>query len=145
MSAQTFLYLAPIAGVLALAYAWIKSMQVNKAPTGTEKMTEIAKHIRDGAMAFLSREYRVLAIFVVAVAAVGLGGGRAGRVAVAVVVVAVGQAVALVVDAVGARRLARRGGTADAAATLRERQNPIPANTRHAQEAGTAGGAASRA
>ena len=62
------LYLIPAAGLLALGYAYFKARQVNRADAGTEKMIEIGGHIRDGAMAFLGREYRVLAIFVVAVA-----------------------------------------------------------------------------
>ena len=78
MSAQTLLFIAPIAGVLALVYAWIKASQVNKAPMGTEKMVEIAGNIREGAMAFLSREYKVLAIFVGAVAVL-LGVGYMGN------------------------------------------------------------------
>ena len=78
MSAQTFLFIAPVAGVLALIYAWVKAAQINKAPMGTERMVEIAGHIRDGAMAFLSREYRVLAIFVAAVAVL-LGVGYMGN------------------------------------------------------------------
>ena len=68
MSNQMMLYLFPLAGVIALAYAFIRSALVNKEDMGTERMVEIAGHIREGAMAFLSREYRVLAIFVLAVA-----------------------------------------------------------------------------
>ena len=52
-----------------MLFALIKSAWINKQDIGTDKMKEIGGHIRDGAMAFLSREYRVLAIFVVAVAA----------------------------------------------------------------------------
>jgi K(+)-stimulated pyrophosphate-energized sodium pump len=74
MSAETLLLVAPIAGALALAYAWIKATQISKQPVGTEKMAEIAGNIREGAMAFLAREYKVLSVFVIAVAALlGLG------------------------------------------------------------------------
>jgi K(+)-stimulated pyrophosphate-energized sodium pump len=62
------LALIPSFGVLALAFAWYKSGWVNHQASGTDRMTEIARYIRQGAMAFLSREYRVLAIFVVVVA-----------------------------------------------------------------------------
>ena len=62
-------YLLPVAGALALIYAAWKSSWINRQDAGDENMTEIAKHIRDGAMAFLGREYRVLAVFVVAAAA----------------------------------------------------------------------------
>ena len=59
---------APLAGVLALLYAAFKTRSINKADAGTELMQEIAGHIREGAMAFLGREYRVLFIFVTLVA-----------------------------------------------------------------------------
>ncbi|HUU00564.1 MAG TPA: sodium-translocating pyrophosphatase [Myxococcota bacterium] len=59
---------APVAGVLALLFALIKAIGVNKADAGTDKMKEIGGYIREGAMAFLGREYSVIAIFVVVVA-----------------------------------------------------------------------------
>jgi K(+)-stimulated pyrophosphate-energized sodium pump len=62
------LLVAPAAGVLALLYAFIKTNMINKADPGNEKMVEIGGHIREGAMAFLGSEYKVLAIFVVIVA-----------------------------------------------------------------------------
>jgi K(+)-stimulated pyrophosphate-energized sodium pump len=62
------IYGVPIAGALALLFALIKSAWINKQDGGTDKMKEIGGHIREGAMAFLAREYRVLAIFVVVVA-----------------------------------------------------------------------------
>ena len=62
-------YVVPVAGAAALVFALIKSTWVSRQDVGTEKMAEIGGHIRDGAMAFLSREYKVLAIFVVIVAA----------------------------------------------------------------------------
>jgi K(+)-stimulated pyrophosphate-energized sodium pump len=59
----------PAAGVLALVFAFWKASWINKQSPGNEKMVEIGKAVREGAMAFLAREYRVLAIFVVVVAA----------------------------------------------------------------------------
>ncbi|MEM0999061.1 MAG: sodium-translocating pyrophosphatase [Bacteroidota bacterium] len=64
---ENIVYFIPLAGVIALAFVFIKSNWVNKQEVGTEKMARIAKNIADGAMAFLKAEYRVLAIFVVAV------------------------------------------------------------------------------
>ena len=58
---------APIIGVLALIFAFYKANIVTKANAGNDRMKEIASYIEDGAMAFLSRQYRSLAIFVVAV------------------------------------------------------------------------------
>ncbi len=61
-------YSVPAFGVLALLYTFWRSSWVSKQEVGTERMARIAKNIADGAMAFLKAEYRVLAIFVVAVA-----------------------------------------------------------------------------
>ncbi|HHJ52835.1 MAG TPA: sodium-translocating pyrophosphatase [Caldithrix abyssi] len=58
-----------VSGILALGYAFWRSQWISKQNPGTEKMQEIGHAVREGAMAFLSREYRVLIIFVVAVAA----------------------------------------------------------------------------
>jgi K(+)-stimulated pyrophosphate-energized sodium pump len=55
-------------GVLALLFAWYKAMYVNRQETGTERMAEIASYIREGAIAFLKREYSVLAVFAISVA-----------------------------------------------------------------------------
>jgi len=58
----------PAFGILALIYVFIKSSWVSKQEVGNEKMANIAKHIADGAMSFLKAEYKILSIFVVAVA-----------------------------------------------------------------------------
>ena len=58
----------PAFGVLALIFVFIKNKWVSKQEVGNEKMANIAKHIADGAMSFLKAEYKVLAIFVAAVA-----------------------------------------------------------------------------
>ncbi len=71
-------YFIPLAGVLALIYALVKSSWVNKQDPGNEKMIEIGTAVREGAMAFLAREYKVLAVFVVAVAAL-LAWGNASQ------------------------------------------------------------------
>lgn len=65
---QTLIYVIPAFGVLALLYTLWKSAWVSKQEVGTEKMANIAKYISDGAMSFLKAEYKVLSIFVVAVA-----------------------------------------------------------------------------
>ncbi len=58
----------PAFGVLALLFVFIKNIWVSKQEVGNEKMANIAKHIADGAMSFLKAEYKILSIFVVAVA-----------------------------------------------------------------------------
>ncbi len=62
------IYLCPAVAVLALIYAYMKASWVRAQDEGTDRMKMIGGWIADGAMAFLAREYRVLAIFVVAVA-----------------------------------------------------------------------------
>ena len=68
MDVLTLLLAVTGAGVLALVFAFWKSAAINREDAGTDKMKEIAGHIREGAMAFLAREYKVLAVFVAAVA-----------------------------------------------------------------------------
>ena len=69
------LYLAPIVGVLALLFAAYKASFVSRQDAGNERMKEISSYISEGAMAFLTREYKALVVFVVVLAiilAVGL-------------------------------------------------------------------------
>ena len=75
---QLLLYSVPLAGVLALLYALFKASWVSKQDAGTEEMATIAGHIADGAVAFLKREYKILALFVVSVAVL-LGFANTGR------------------------------------------------------------------
>lgn len=58
----------PAFGVLALIFVFVKNAWVSKQEEGDLKMARIAKNIADGAMSFLKAEYKILAIFVVAVA-----------------------------------------------------------------------------
>ena len=58
----------PLFGVVALVFVFIKNAWVTKQEAGDAKMSRIAKSIADGAMSFLKAEYKILAIFVVAVA-----------------------------------------------------------------------------
>ena len=62
---EYLIYAVPVLGLLGLLVMIVKAKWVNKQDAGDSKMQEIASHIREGAMAFLSAEYRVLAIFVV--------------------------------------------------------------------------------
>jgi len=62
------LLLGIISGALALAFAWYKTQWINRQEPGTERMQEIGAAVREGAMAFLAREYKVLAVVVVIVA-----------------------------------------------------------------------------
>jgi K(+)-stimulated pyrophosphate-energized sodium pump len=59
---------APVLGVLGLLGALILYLYVSRQSSGTDLMAELAARIHEGAMAFLRREYSVLAIFIVVVA-----------------------------------------------------------------------------
>ncbi len=62
--AHNFVWLSPLFGLFGLAIAWKVYEYVDDQPEGNEKMVEIAESIHEGAMVFLSREYRILAYFV---------------------------------------------------------------------------------
>ncbi len=68
MAGEGLTYLVPVFGILALIFALYKSVWVNKQSPGTKKMVEISGHVKEGAMAFLMREYKVLIVFVICVA-----------------------------------------------------------------------------
>ena len=61
---QNFVYLAVLFGLFGLIIAWKLFESVDDEPAGNEKMTEIADAIHEGAMVFLSREYKMLGYFV---------------------------------------------------------------------------------
>ncbi|HHW92845.1 MAG TPA: sodium-translocating pyrophosphatase [Firmicutes bacterium] len=61
---EIYLYMVPLVGLLALAFVAFVAAKINRTPPGTAKMTEIAAAIHEGAMAFISREYRTLLFFV---------------------------------------------------------------------------------
>ena len=63
-ASQKFVYLAVLFGLFGLIIAWKIFESVDDEPAGNEKMTEIADSIHEGAMVFLSREYKVLGYFV---------------------------------------------------------------------------------
>ncbi len=65
---ETITYIIPALGVLGLLFTFWKSSWVTKQEVGTDRMAIIANNISEGAMAFLRAEYRVLFIFVLAVA-----------------------------------------------------------------------------
>ncbi len=62
-------YLVPVAAVIALLFAWIFFRQMKKESEGTPTMKEIAQYVREGAMAYLRQQYKVV-IIVFAVLAV---------------------------------------------------------------------------
>ena len=89
----------PAFGILALLFVFIKNSWVSKQKVGNEKMARIALNIADGAMSFLKAEYKILSIFVAAVAVLLFFKGQAevgsnGMVAVSFIVGAICSALA---------------------------------------------------
>ena len=78
MDVTNLAYAVPGAGVLALAYASYKAAWVRRQDGGTAEMKEIGAQIQEGAMAFLGREYKVLAGFVAIVAVLLAAGNMTG-------------------------------------------------------------------
>ena len=66
---ESLYYLIPLSGVLAVVFGLMRSNWISKQNPGNEKMQEIGLAIREGATAFLVREYKVLTVFVLTVAA----------------------------------------------------------------------------
>src|SRR5690606_380431 len=67
------IYLPIIIAIIGLIFMVVKAGWVKKQPAGSEKMQSISKSIKEGALAFLNAEYRLLLIFV-AIASVALFG-----------------------------------------------------------------------
>jgi K(+)-stimulated pyrophosphate-energized sodium pump len=60
------LFIAPAIGVVALIVALIFAKRVDAVDAGTDRMKEIAGYIHEGSIAFLTREYKMLAVFIAA-------------------------------------------------------------------------------
>ena len=72
------LLLIMLSGILAMGFSFWKTSWINKQSQGNDRMKSIGASIADGAMAFLRAEYRILSVFVVAVAFI-LGYANSGR------------------------------------------------------------------
>jgi len=59
---EGLIFIAPLAGVISLVFAAFFAKSVLKEDTGNEKMQEIAGAIQEGAMAYLSRQYKTIAV-----------------------------------------------------------------------------------
>ncbi|MFH1641294.1 MAG: sodium-translocating pyrophosphatase [Nanoarchaeota archaeon] len=59
-----------IISVIAIAFSVLLATKIYKMDSGTDKMKEISEAIHEGAMAFLNKEYRILAVYLVIVASV---------------------------------------------------------------------------
>lgn len=65
---NSLFYIVPAAAVLALFFAWLFFHQMMKESEGTVTMKEIAQYVRDGAMAYLKQQYKVVTIVFVILA-----------------------------------------------------------------------------
>ncbi|MDC6350017.1 sodium-translocating pyrophosphatase [Zeaxanthinibacter sp. PT1] len=96
---ESFVNFLPAFGILGLLFVIVKNAWVSKQDEGDAKMSRIAKNIADGAMSFLKAEYKILSIFVLAVAVLLYFKGEAesgshGMVAVSFIVGAICSALA---------------------------------------------------
>ena len=65
---DSLFYIVPAAAVIALFFAWYFFHQMMKESEGTATMKEIAQYVRDGAMAYLKQQYKVVTIVFVILA-----------------------------------------------------------------------------
>ena len=64
-----FLFLfVPLASLIALSFAWLFFRQMKKESEGTPTMKEIAQYVREGAMAYLKQQYKVVVIVFIVLA-----------------------------------------------------------------------------
>ncbi|KKG12166.1 sodium-translocating pyrophosphatase [Methanosarcina sp. 2.H.A.1B.4] len=59
---EGLIFIAPLAGIISLVFAAFFAKSVLKEDTGNEKMQEIAGAIQEGAMAYLNRQYKTIAV-----------------------------------------------------------------------------------
>ncbi len=67
---ENLLYAVPVVGIVSLVVALLLKSWIAKQDEGNGRMKEIAGYIREGAMAFLGREYKMVAVFAVALLAI---------------------------------------------------------------------------
>ncbi len=56
----TIFFIVPVAAIIALVFAWFFFKSMMKNSEGTDRMKEIAQYVREGAMAYLKRQYSVV-------------------------------------------------------------------------------------
>ena len=81
MFSESLLISPAIAGVVGLIVALALYLRVKAQPAGNETMNRIASYVREGSMAFLVREYKVLFVYAIVVGLAlwyALGGIAAG-------------------------------------------------------------------
>ncbi len=93
---EALIYLAPLAGLVSLLFAGFFARSVLKEDAGSEKMQEIAGAVQEGAMAYLNRQYKTIAVvaIILAVLIYVLLGEDGGKIAIGFLVGAISSAAA---------------------------------------------------
>ncbi|WMW22797.1 sodium-translocating pyrophosphatase [Methanolobus mangrovi] len=93
---EALIYLAPLAGLVSLLFAGFFARSVLKEDAGSEKMQQIAGAVQEGAMAYLNRQYKTIAVVaaILAVLIFVLLGEDGGKIAVGFLVGAISSAAA---------------------------------------------------
>jgi len=93
---DSLIYLAPLAGIVSLAFAAFFASGVLKEGTGTKEMQDISLAIQEGAMAYLNRQYKTVAVVAVIIAGMifFLLGDDSGKIAIGFIVGAAASALA---------------------------------------------------
>ena len=68
MTTETLFWIVPVASIVALLFAAIFFFSMKKADEGTDRMKEIAGYVREGAMAYLKQQYKIVGIFFIIIA-----------------------------------------------------------------------------
>lgn len=96
METEFLFYLAPLAGIVSLAFAAFFASGVLKEGTGTKEMQDISLAIQEGAMAYLNRQYKTIAVVAIVLAALMffLLGDDSGKITIGFLVGAAASALA---------------------------------------------------
>ena len=70
MNPEILFWIVPVASIIALAFAAVFFFNMKKADEGTDRMKEIAGYVREGAMAYLKQQYKVVALFFIIIAVI---------------------------------------------------------------------------
>ena len=59
---EPFFWLAPVAALIGLLFAWIFFRDMRRQDEGTDVMRRIGQHVREGASAYLRQQYRIMVV-----------------------------------------------------------------------------------
>ena len=70
MQLDPLIYVIPIAGIIGLVFVWLLTRSIFKKDTGTPEMRAIGDAIREGANAYLARQYKTIGIISIILAVI---------------------------------------------------------------------------